>query len=380
MLLKNFVNVLNKIFVKEFYRMNSGFFLLVGGLTFGFMSDVEHKALAQFFISDPSALIIPILVWVTYTFKILSFNIKQLRQDENMFIFNVSFLPTGLQFFVTTIFFYLQFMPALGYGAFLMLIAWSLSLFKPVMIIGIVLTGCGVTGTLILMSQYRCPYLQRKVFFIQQFIDRIHTRPVIQFYVEGLLLKYPLMIAGTKIFSGALVLAVCHLYGDEAGDWRLMAMALTTCGLANLLIIFQLLDYEHRRISWIKNLPIKMGTRYLQQLITLILFLIPEIVLLARNFPAQLDTVWLVENIAYLCSLAAFFLGFLQTRAAPMEYFTKKSFFFFIAVVLLILFQVPLGILSLLNIAVGYYLFNRNYYLFEPTVPSRRVNISHPSE
>ena len=360
--------------------MNSGFFLLVGGLIFGFMSEIEHKALAQFFISDPSALIIPIVVWITYTFKILNFNIKQLRQDESRFIFNVSFLPAGLQFFVTTISFCLQFMPALGYGTFLALIAWSLSLFKPVMIIGIVLVACCVTGTLILMSQYRRPYLQRKVFFVQQFIDRIHTRPVIQFYVEGLVLKYPLMIAGTKIFSGALVLAVCHLYGDEAGDWRLIAMALTTCGLANLLIIFELLDYEHRRIGWIKNLPIKMGRRYLQQMITLILFLIPEIVLLARNFPAQLNTVWLVANIVYLCSLAAFFHGFLHTRSAPIEYFTKKSFFFFIALVLLILFQVPIGILSILNIAMGYYLFSRNYYLFEPAVPIRRVNRSHPSE
>ena len=78
MLQKHTANVLNKVFVREFYRMNSGFFLLTATLAFGFMSQAEHVALAQFFVSSPAALLIPVCIWIAYALKILAFNIRQL--------------------------------------------------------------------------------------------------------------------------------------------------------------------------------------------------------------------------------------------------------------------------------------------------------------
>jgi hypothetical protein len=75
----------------------------------------------------------------------------------------------------------------------------------------------------------------------------------------------------------------------------------------------------------------------------------------------------------YLASSGSFLLGLLHTRGLPLEYFTKRSFRLFITVVLLILFKVPLVALTVLNFTVGYYLFSRRYYLFEPYRGPRAV-------
>src|SRR5687768_12138586 len=110
--MNNVVIMLNKTVAKEFYRLNSGFFLLIATLTFGFMSGVEHKALAQFFVSSPNVLLIPVGVWVVYTFKILNFNKRQANLEENRLLINISFLPAREQILCAGLCFVIQFLPA----------------------------------------------------------------------------------------------------------------------------------------------------------------------------------------------------------------------------------------------------------------------------
>ncbi len=83
--MKALTTVLIKVLVREFYREHAVFFLMVVGLAFGFMSKVEHMFLAEFFISMPVVTLIPVGLWVVYTARIVSFNARILRQDENGF-------------------------------------------------------------------------------------------------------------------------------------------------------------------------------------------------------------------------------------------------------------------------------------------------------
>jgi hypothetical protein len=65
------VKPLMKLFVRVFYQENATFFLFVVGLAGGFMSDVEHTALAQFFISKIYLIAIPASFWILYAIKSL---------------------------------------------------------------------------------------------------------------------------------------------------------------------------------------------------------------------------------------------------------------------------------------------------------------------
>ena len=364
--MSNVITILNKILAKEFYRLNAGFFLLIGALTFGFMSEVEHKALAQFFVSSPYVLFIPVGVWIIYTFKILNFNRQQLTRFENKIVFNVAFLSSSQQALCISIFIMLQLLPAILYGVFLSYIAWSIAAYQSIMIILIAMTVLWLCSTTIIIWQLHKSHQEKKISFVKRLLDYQYPKPVIQFYIEWLLRRDPIMLAGTKIFAGVLVFGVCVLYASENYDWRLLAMSTTGGAVANLLIIFQIQDFENTHISWIKNLPLTIAKRFGRFLMVFTILLLPETAVLLKYFPDHLSFYWLILNFLYALSIGAFFFGLLHIKATSLENFTKKSFWIFIALILLILFKVPLIIISLMNFNAGFLLYRKYFYLFEP--------------
>ena len=91
------MRVLNAILVREFYLANSGFFLLVVAIAGGFMRGYEHIALAEFFISTPMVLCIPLTVWILYALKVANFNGERLSLQENEFVFYFPLFPVITQ-------------------------------------------------------------------------------------------------------------------------------------------------------------------------------------------------------------------------------------------------------------------------------------------
>jgi putative effector of murein hydrolase LrgA (UPF0299 family) len=353
--------------VREFYRMNSGFFLLFGTLAFGFMSEIEHKALAQFFVSSVPSLMIPVAVWIMYLVKVLRFNNGELQMETNRFLFNIQFLSTQERVPACTLLIFLQFLPALAYGVFLIGMASEQSAYGSIMIIVAALAVIWASGVTAMLRYMQNPYREVKVSAFKRFLDRHYVRHPLQFYVEWLLRKFPFMLGAIKFMTGALLFAVSVVYRHEAFDWRFLAMAITTCGVANLLLVFHLVSFEHFHFGWTKSLPLKRSTRFTRLLIVVGIFLIPECVILVKYFPAHLPTHLIAQNVIYLLSLIAFFLGFFHTRTAPLEYFTRKVFWIYIVIIILILFRTPLVVLAPFNLVAGYVLFYRNYYQLEFT-------------
>ncbi len=79
-----------------------------------------------------------------------------------------------------------------------------------------------------------------------------------------------------------MVCGLFHILFSAPDDSRLLGMALTTSAIANLLILFQLQDFEHTTISWIKNLPVATAKRYSLLTFVIAIFLIPEFVVLLK--------------------------------------------------------------------------------------------------
>jgi hypothetical protein len=98
----------------------------------------------------------------------------------------------------------------------------------------------------------------------------------------------------------------------------------------------------------------------------LVILFIPESVVLVKHFPENLAVHWLLLNLVYSVSLAAFFFGLLHAGAAPVEKFVRRSFWIFILLIVLILFNIPLIAITLLTLIAGFVLYSKNYYLFQP--------------
>ena len=142
------MRVLIPVFVREFYLANTGFFLLVIAFAGGFMRSYDHIALAEFFISSPLVLIIPIGFWFLYNLKVINFNWERIKQNENEFIFCFMLFPLSKQWWMAIRVVLIQLLPAFIYGLFLCLLAWKHQLVNSFVVIVIALM------LLVLMSAY----------------------------------------------------------------------------------------------------------------------------------------------------------------------------------------------------------------------------------
>jgi len=345
--------------------------MLFGALAFGFMSEIEHRALAQFFVSTVTTAMIPGGVWLLYAIKITNFNRNQLQLGEGRFLYNLQFLSTASRLLLCATVFLLQFSPALLYALYLIKNAVALSTFASIGVIVTCVIICTSFGALALMRNLNRPFREKTVSALKRFLDQHYVRPAGHFYIEWILRKDPVMLFGTKVLTVAILAGICNLYSHEAYDGRLMAMGVTLCGVANAVIAYHLVNYEHSIIGWIKNLPLRKMKRLWQLVVVMGFFLIPEFAVLLGNYPPVLNASGIAADALYLLSIVTFLLGFMHTTAAPLDYFVKRSFWILIVLIVIILFRMPVAFLAAINIISGFILFSKYYYLYEPSPVSQ---------
>jgi len=310
-------------------------------------------------------MLIPITIWAVYAGRILSFNNKQLHTDPMRFVFNLQFLPHRQQLILSAVVLFMQLLPATCYGAFLVYISYRVNALQPVIMVFFAIGALWSTGAFLMSHMLRHPFSDLKISRITRFFDEHYIRRPIQFYTEALLRADGIMIFGTKLLTGFLIFGVCTLYHYEPYDGRLLAMALTLCGVANALVTFRLVLFEHAHMAWMKNMPIASWKRFTRLTIVTCLIALPEAIVLGRHFPAHLPDILLLTDLLYLISLGAWFLGYFHVRGVSLEHHTRAVFWAFIITVILILFEVPLVIFIAINFGGGFWLFTKGYYKLE---------------
>jgi hypothetical protein len=357
--------VLNKVLVKEFYRLNAGFFLVIIALTFGFMSGVEHRALAEFFIASPVVLMIPIVVWIIYSFKIINFNRQQLLREENRFVYDVALLSSSKQWMAFSVTVICQSMPVLLYGVFLILIAAKHSLFTPILQVTVAVAVLLFLSVIPLIKQVNNPVREIKITGLKKFLDYRLTKSIAQFYIEWILRREPALLIGTKIFSGILLFAVTQLYKGESYDWRLLAMGTTIAFSGNFMLISQLHRFENFHFAFLRNIPLSLLQRFFLFIGVFLILCFPEIIILIRNFPVTLDWFSAIEALLFGISIGVIFYSAHFINAFHEKDFTRIIFGGVIGWVLLILFSIPLTLLTLINLGLGSWLYRKYFYGFE---------------
>ncbi|HEY0740508.1 MAG TPA: hypothetical protein VGD40_03565, partial [Chryseosolibacter sp.] len=149
--------VFAKVFVREFYRLNAGFFIVVITLTFGFMSGKEHKALAEFFVASPLLSLIPISVWLLYTFKVILFNRQRMVLAENVFLFNTSLLYRRQQLVAACQAVFAQLMPIIVYAVFLFVTALRNNFLQSFLLLFAAVIVLVAISSLMLIQTFKTP-------------------------------------------------------------------------------------------------------------------------------------------------------------------------------------------------------------------------------
>jgi hypothetical protein len=359
------MKVLVTVFARQFYLANTGFFLLVIAFAGGFMRSYDHIALAEFFISSPLVLMIPLAFWFLYNLKVINFNWERIKENENEFIFCFMLFPRSKQWWMAIRVILIQFLPALIYGLFLSLLAWKYGLVNSIVVIVMAVI------LLILMSCYHFlwslhhPNHETKVSFLARFVNLRFTKPFPLFFIEWITRKELVMLLGTKLFSALIILAITALYKTDIYDLRLLSIGIVTAAGANVGLMQALHHFENFQLSWLKSLPIPFFKRTSFSLITIGIILLPEIILLIKNFPAEQGWHDYVICSVFLFSIPFLFYGLLYAKDRDQHQIMTLVFYCGIVWIVLVLFKVPILLLGILNGLTGFVLWKRFYYSFE---------------
>ncbi|MBL0740121.1 hypothetical protein [Chryseolinea lacunae] len=357
--------ILNKVFVREFYRANATFFLLVIGLAGGFMRSQDHIALAEFQVSSPFLLLIAISIWCLYIFKITDFHRKVLKRGENEFIFYTAILPVRQQFTTLLGVLALELIPVFAYALFLILTAAKHALYQSAALVVLACVVLLVASTLHLFWSLRHPHRERKTPALERYIHRRFTKPYPLFFPEWILRRAPFLLIGTKIFSALVLYGVAQLYRYDTYDARLMGMAVVLAFSANVNLVWEMHRFDNVHFGINRNLPIPLGTRLRYFLITLFLLTLPEAGLLVNHFSSTVAWQHLVLALLYGWSICLFFYSWLFKNVKEQDQLMSVVFFTCMGLVVLVLFGMPVWLLIVVATGASLYGWRKYYYAYE---------------
>ena len=363
--------VLDKVFVREFYRLNASFFILVITLAFGFMSGVEHRALAEFFISAPSLAIIPITLWIVYAYKIRVFNKQRLRFPENNFLFHLTLLSSPTRLLLIGTRFALQFAPAIAYSIFLVAMAIKNVNLLSAALISAAIAVILVAFTFIFNYDLAHPATEAKVSKLRSYLNKHTVKPIWWIYVLSIFRQEPFLFLATKAFTGVLLFGVLQLYRHESFDGRLIAMATTVAAASNFSIMQLLHGFDFRSLTLMKNLPLGTTKRWWIILLAATFLMLPEIGVLIQysenvSLPSLASAGILIPTMAMLL----YSFNFVKFKTAE----SSSRLFFGVTVlhITLILFGVPVIVFAATDMLLSYYFFAQRYYSFEISVELKK--------
>jgi hypothetical protein len=361
------LKVLAKIYIKPFYAENASFFLVVIGVGGGFMSGVEHKALAEFFISSPSSVLIPVFIWALYAIKVANFNAGSTQRKENEFIFNHSLYPTTTQFRNLIFVLFNQLAPAILYGLFLSLTAIKNGAMIQLIIIIVGLILILVATSLFLKYKLTNPNAEKKVRFVDRILNRAVIRPYPLFIIEWLARKKTFLLISTMSFCSVLLFGVLMLYTTDVYDIRLLQMVLVIVASGNVQLIQEIHYFETFHFSIINQQPLSFIRRACYLLPVFLFISFPPLALLVRYFPDNLNWLLIIQCVAFLIGYPFFLHGALYRKQQTPDEIMRVAFVFTLILFVLSLFSVPLWAITIVTMSAGLLIWNRNFYTFERT-------------
>jgi hypothetical protein len=363
--MSSILNVFAKIYIKTFYAENASFFLVVIGIAGGFMSSVEHKALAMFFLSSSFTACIPVLLWILYALKIANYNATATRRKENEFLLSHSLFPDIQQHLNVSFVLFSQLAPAFLYGGFLTAMAIKLDAYMPMIIISSGLLLILIAASASLKYSLSNPDAEKKMRFVDRLLNRVFIRPYPVFIIEWLSRKKTFLLVSTLTFCSLVLFGVLMLYTTDSYDFRLLQMALAIIVSGNVQLIQEIHHFETVHFTIIRQQPLGFLKRICYLVPVFVFISLPQTALLFRYFPTNLDWVILIDCMTFIIGYPFFLYGLLYRQQLSQEQFMRFVFGCALLMFVLALFAVPNWIITIVSVAIGLLIWKRNFYRYE---------------
>lgn len=350
--MKQVSKVLIRTLVKEFYKENAGFLLVVLGLGFGFLKTPQHIDIASALAFQPIYYLVPLVLWILYTLKTLSFCKTAKRLPSNWFLTELNTLKSTQR---KPLIIYLQILllaPTLGYSAFLTYMALELGQWESALA---VIIG---NGMILLVSAH--------------FLHQTLTKPIdvsvsarlsnwanwlprgySMLFIHHLFQRQGLSLIFTKLFSIGVIIGATLIFQVESTDLRYLALGVLLSSGINASFTFKHTIFERQYLKIFKNLPISRTTTFFKDTITYLVLALPEALVLFGNNLNDVSILTLFKLILLLPVLLILHRNIAMTKFEDIEQFSKYIFFSTAFLFFVILGYVDLFIIESIAIIVA---------------------------
>lgn len=285
--------VLHKVFTTRYYKLNTGFFLLLFILLFGLLNGQAtidlHHAIMQAITGSWAYCGIAMLVWTLYNIKCITFCIKELDEPKNMFLYSMQGLTNTKQY--------------------LLLLRTHATLYLPLLIYAAVTTCVGIaeheyarTAVFLLFVTASC---MAGAWVYRQKINSSWKQPLIQLPDIGLggkksfsfyLVHYSLhyrkwTFIGIKLLSLLLLQVMVTANSNKMSREAICVLIMFLVSAHSLLPVYYV-RFVEEGMPFLRNMPISLVKRYSMFVLTYAIIFLPELLFLLLNeqhiMPVQL--------------------------------------------------------------------------------------------
>lgn len=364
--------ILNKLLVKQFYQLNTGFFifllLLLFGLADGKATLYFHYSIMKMAVHQPVVMLALLGVWALYALKCTGFMLRHLDEPAYSILQELGALSRQKQF---TLFLACQaaiFSPVLTHAVLTCSIAVAEGqVISLLIIVAFAIVVCG--GSALFYKNH----LQRyKESVWTKLIPTLPSRKgnrSMQFVLLHLLFAgHKKTVFLLKIFS-LVLLQVMLAYNKTVWSKESMCFFILIITVAHALLPYYFVSFTESRLTLLRNMPVSRAWRYSLYLIPYAVILLPELgfMLLHAHYAISLFVIGslYVLALSLLCLLTAVWY---MPRMQLERYMLLVLSLFFIS--MFIMAAAPIwvyaAVIFLLSLLVFYTLYERYEYQPKP--------------
>lgn len=358
---------LTTLFVKQFYRMNTGFFLVCFFVLFGIINFHDmvyfHYSIMER-AGEPYVMGLLMSIWLLYAFKCFSFGYAELQIPTNSFLYQLQGLGDAKQLSLFSCLQTLMYLPALVYAILTTGVLFAKGNIVAGSLIILYQGALIVIAALLYRARLNSTYKQSSIAKLFQKLSFAQGEKKFRYWLLHYLAQHRKgALFGIK--TGSLILLQV-MVSYNANNLNFESVCFLMMGLigAHAILPYYLREFTETQLSFVRAMPLGLPQRFTWYLLTYAVLLLPELAFLLLHVKSALPVVMIF--VIYLASVAqlSLYSSLLYLPNMTVEkYMLFVACLFFISILLLAAF--PIGWFVAATFIVSFLLFILFYERWE---------------
>ncbi|WP_276132975.1 hypothetical protein [Polluticoccus soli] len=362
---------LNTLFVKQFYRLNLGFFLVCFFILFGILS-FRDMVYFHYTIMEQAhtsrVLLLLCGAWLLYAVKCLGFGLRVLQTPlSSNFLYHLQGLTDRKLLRVLSELQLMIYLPALAYAIITAVVQMLHGHILAAITILLVQTVLIFIPSYLYLLTLNSTYKQIRLERVYRFLDFGSAEKNFRFWLLHYLFhQRKAALLGIKI--GSLILLQAMVTYNEK-NLNLESVSYLMLGLiaAHAILPFYLREFIEERLRFVRAMPISLTKRYSWFLLSYAVLMLPELLFLLLHVKSVLPITMLLLIYAIAAAQLSLYSSLLYSPRMTVEkYMLVVAVLFFASILFLAAF--PIWQFALTVFLISFTLFVIFYERWEATI------------